>query len=372
VKAKGVRAMNKYFSKALFYVERRERLFALAANIFLCGSCFMNFSFTLAAYANNRIEYYNDPFTIVQGLYGWFIFFAIAAVIASYNQKDKKYYYLLTQPYSRDSIIITKTISYAVSYTIPVVVYGIACFILMTVNKSSLGDNYSFFCSQLFLVLFGLIAALTLITTIIQLMQILFGKTFSAILIPVFMYNMLFLHFEIAKNFITNRLIFLRDFYSYAASFLRGHNEIIIGDITYKSLTDITSSYFYKPTPFYSLIVILFSIVIVVITVALNRRIKAENTAEVFMFSFSEKIFRVILSMVLTVFSTLFIAMIIYYLISLIIGTNVSTYFISKYGLKEKELIEHNIYLFINVLWIPMYMLVYKILGKPMNKRRDV
>jgi hypothetical protein len=364
--------MNKYFSKALFYVERRERLFALAANIILYVSCFMNFSFTLAAYVNNRIKYYKDPFTIVQGLYGWFIFFAIAAVIASYNQKDKKYYYMLTQPYSRDSIIITKTFSYATSYTIPAVVYGIACFILLTINKSSLGDNYSFFCSQLFLVLFGLVAALTLITAIIQLMQMFFGKTISAILMPVFMYYMFFLHFEIAKNFITNRLIFLRDFYRYAAAFLWGHYEINIGELTYKSLPDITSSYFYKPTFLSSILILLSSIIIFTVTVALNRRIKAENTAEIYMFSFSEKIFRVLLSMVLTVFSTLFIAMIIYYLISLIVDKNVSALLISKYGLKEKELIEHNIYLFINIIWLPMYMLVYKVLGRLLNKRRDV
>jgi ABC-type transport system involved in multi-copper enzyme maturation permease subunit len=313
---------------------------------------------------------YATPTYPINVMYFFFFAICITSVIYSYMEKDKKYSYMLTQPYSRDSIVITKAISFSVSYIVPTAIYGLISFIILLINKAYIGSYFTKVSTELFLKLFGIIAILTFISILIQLFQMMFGKMIAGIIFPFIYYFMLFFSLNIMGSFISKRLGELRTTIDHLNMFLFSTGRITVNTSEFKTLFYLALRYLEKSYFLASLILLLVSICVMFLIINLNRKIKVENTSDIFLFKFSETIFKAIFSLAFTVVGSLFISGAIYYLYSSIIGMNVSTDLMNKYGIAGKEAIEQNLYLVLNLLWIPLYMFIYKLLGKLMKKRR--
>lgn len=367
---RGVKKMSKYFSKALLYTDKKTLI-----SSFIAYSVFLIFgllAFILALYRSVSLDDFKqinilnieavNPSYIAINMYVVFIVICIVTIVNLYNDKDKKYYYMLTQPYTRDSIIITKTIGAAISYVIPIVVYGIVCIIIMTVNHNYYGIYYTQIASQLLVRLLTLIILLTFITVFIQLMQMLFGRCMNAVVLPPILYFMLFLSSTIMGQFISKKIDFLRQLNNSIAQYVFNLQELLY----------LMLRYIDKPYWLASIMFSLASAAIVYITILLNRKVAAENTFNMFMFKSSETVFKIVFTLFITLVSTLFISGVLYYICSSVKGINYSTYLMQKYGISGKENIEQNLYLVLNLLWIPVFTLIYKVYGKILNIRRAI
>ncbi|ERI92808.1 hypothetical protein HMPREF1982_02127 [Clostridiales bacterium oral taxon 876 str. F0540] len=366
--------MNKYFNKALFYTEKKNILASMSAY----GICYAIalFQFSGNFFALKRISKlsnitdYTTPAYTLNFMYFFFFAFCITTVVYSYMEKDKKYYFMFTQPYSRASIIVTKTISFIISIIVPAVIYGVISFLILAFNKSYLGSNFGKLSIELFLKLFCIIGILTLLSTLLQLFQMIFGKMIAGVIFPVIYVCMVFLSLSLMKNFVSKKISVLRTAIEYINIFLFSPGKFSIGEKGFSTLSFSIINYMDKCYFLTSIILLLISAVIVYGTLKLNSRIKAENTSDIFMFKFSEVIFKVIFSLIFTLIGSLFISGLFYYLYSAVIGMNYSTYLMNTYGIPGKESIEHTIYLVLDILWIPIFILVYKLFSKIMNGRR--
>lgn len=380
VKIKGEAGMNKYFSKALFYMEKTNRNLSMSAYsvLYLWGILDMLNKLRIVkgdpAYGPpHSADFFSNNFQL-------FLYICIASIVYSYLEKDKKYYFMLTQGYSRDSIMITKTVSFITSYLIPTVVYGMASFIILILNKKYyfyynqyIGDVYSRTMTELFMCILAIIAILTFVTVIVQFLEMSFGKISAVVILSLVLWFMLYFGFNIMRGFLSKKLGILRDYLQLAIDILfgqgRGALTIESNSIEYIPLTEQTWMYFQTFNVLISVALILLSLIIFYINVKLNQKVKAENTSNVFMFKFSERIFKTVASFFITVVGSLALFALVYYAISFFLGSNYSTVLINKYGLGGKENIEQTIYLVLNILWIPLCVFIYKIVGKILNKR---
>lgn len=365
--------MSKYFNKALFFAERRIMLGSMAAYSLIYLSCLLQtfIDMRLPAKVLNEILP-EPPYRAVNVLYLWFVAIAIISVLISYFEKDKKYYFMLTQPFSRDSIIVTKTAGFLISFLVPTILYGITSYIVLIANQNYFGSYYGVFSQHLLLTLLGLTAVITFITMFDQLMQMLFGKAIAGVIFPIVLYFMLFFSLNIGGSFISKRLGFLKNVVGYVNSLLFNHGTSFVNSGEFQSASIYALKYIENPKIYISLALIALAAAIFYLSLQLNRRINAENTSSLFLFAFSETIFKVIFSLAITIVGSLIISGAIYYLYSSIKGINFSTYLIKTYGLSGKETIEQNLYLVLNILWIPLYAIIYKVFSRLMKLRRAV
>jgi len=370
--------MNKYFSKAIFYSEKKNRINSMLAYMVCYAIALIHFLGNFYAMKKNSLfsgfdRYLTPSYSIDNTfLYFFFLGICITSVMYSYIEKDKKYYFMLTQPYTRDSMIITKTVSYAVSYIVPTIIYGLVSFVILIINKNYIGSYFNQISIDLFLKLFAILAILTFISAIIQLMQMLFGKMIAGVIFPFIYYFMIFFCLNIMSNFISKKIGSLRNGVDYLNTFLFSTGKITVNTEHFKSLPYLILRYMEKSYFLISLVLILASLIILLTIIKLNRKVKAENTSDIFLFKFSEIIFKAIFSIVFTVVISLFISGVLYYLYSSILGMNYSTYLMNNYGIAGKENIEHNLYLVLNILWIPLCVVIYKVFSRIMNKRRAI
>jgi hypothetical protein len=380
-RAKGEEGMSKYFSMALFYTEKKNIISSFVAYVVLYFFATLGFIQNLNLSKTQYNYMTPDPTWFIVNSFYYFIAISITSVVYSYLEKDKKYYFMLTQGYSRSSIIVTKTLSFMISCILPTIMYTIINFFLVIANKhlyfkeyidgQFVGQYYHSVTSRLFLGAFCIIAVVTFITALVQFLQMCFGKSLAALLLPCIMWILLALSINVASGFISRKLGSLRDFIYVSSHFLFGPGTSILhhGTAEYKSLMFLVHEYFSNFNLLVSILLLLASILLFSLTITVNRRIKAEATSNIFLFKFSENIFKAVFSLFITIAGTLFIAAVLYYMGSIIPKMNLSTYLINEYGLAGKENIEHTIYLILNMLWIPLAILVYKLMSRILNKR---
>lgn len=369
--------MNSYFNKAVFYTEKKNRNSSMLAFSLIYFFELYNTIIQLYAAKNDKAFVPPTP-TYVFGNAGFlFICIALTSIVYSYLEKDKKYYFMLTQPYSRDSIIITKTVSFIASYTIPTIVYGIVSYIIVALNKKYyyfynqyIGDYYSVVIPKLFLGVLCIIAVLTFLVALLQFFQMCFGKCIAGVVLPFIMLMILSLTSNIMSYFISRKLGPLRDLWQDFTNLMFKSMVIVDGVPQYKSLAQLTWDYLLNFNLYVSLVLLLISAVLFYLSVLLNRKIKAENTSNIFLFKFTEASFKAVFSLFTSIILSLMLGAILYYLISKILGQNFYTYLMFKYGISGKENIEHSLYLVLDILWIPLTILVYKLFSKIMDKRR--
>lgn len=371
--------MSKYFSKAVFYTERKNRIYTmLAFTLIYLFSIYQNIVYLYAVKKDNAFSPPNPTHIINFGMYT-FLVIVLLSVINSYMNKDKKYYFMLTEPYSRDSIIITKTMSLISSFAVPTLIYGFISFIIVALNKKYyyfynqyIGDEFSKVMLQLFLGILFIIAILTFITMLLQFLQICFGKSIAGIILPFIMLAALSTLSSLLSYFTSRKLGPIRDFWEFMDNIVFNYGAalgaVIDGVPQSKSLYQLTAEYHNNFNPWISLALILISIVLLHGSILLNRKLQAENTSNVFSFKFTEVIFKAVFSFFIAVIVSLMFAGIAFSILSLIVGGPYTTHLIEKYGLSGKENIEHTVYLVLNILWIPFTIWVYKLFGKVMKK----
>lgn len=372
----GGRKMNRYFSKALFYTEKKNLI-----NSMLAYSLIYVYGIVYLIGALNESQKYKtlppNPTDIFGSSIFLFIAICLTSVIYSYSEKHKKYNFMLTQTYSRDSIVITKTISFVLCYLIPTIIYGILAFIILAINKNHFigdpwGNYYNEVVSKLLLGILCIIAVMSFLTLVLEFFQMCFGNCIAGVILPVIMAAILSLSSSIIGQFISNKLGALRSYWHNFNNLQFNSVTASNGSISYKSLQQLITEYLHYFNISVSLILIAISVLLFYACILLNRKIKVESTANLFLYNFTEISFKAVFSLFITVTGSLIIFGILYYLGSSVIGMNCSTYLINKHGLQGKENIEHTIYLVLNILWIPLFAFVYKVFGLILNKRRTL
>lgn len=377
---RGRKTMSKYLNKALFYDERKNIIFSfILYGLMYFVALYQLLDFTGSRKndiltASNSLASDMDIYSVFHDQKSILLFSIICICLAtlgmSYTNKDKKYYFLLTQPIKRDSLILSKTAVFLISYSVPLIIYALLCILIVKINPSVFGYNSG---SSIKLILENTLTIFTLltsVTTFYQLMQVLFGKnsialTFPPILCFIFSINMLFL-----RAFTSEKISFIKELFEILSELLiTGEEDILIGDKTYKSLPTLAGSYISTNDTLTSLILIILCTLIICLCVYLNKRVAAEKTSELFLFAPVKVIFKIILSLFIINIIT-FILSIIFYLIYLnVTGTAITTDLMNKYGIDGKENIEQTLYLIYDICLIPLWILSYKILGKTMNKK---
>lgn len=269
---------KKYFSKALCYADRAQYF-----SILIITSLFLVFSSLVCMMDGPKSMYHlldisliSIPIILINSL---IIFF-------SYTSKKSKQFYMTTQPYSRDAMIITKFISFSLSFIIPVVIYGVIVSLLYLTGTAGITDiiDSAVNSPMLFLWKNIFIISISFISVVsgLQFLQVIFGKCKYAFLVP-----FIFISFIIP---ITITLIIL---YLTGVSSALGNYLI---DIT-KSITNHLMSYgdFILENPGWALISDLLHIVIFTpLTIFLNRKVKSEKTGDIFIFKPIELICKIL------------------------------------------------------------------------------
>jgi hypothetical protein len=204
----------------------------------------------------------------------------------------------------------------------------------------------------------------------LQLMEMLFGKNISSLLMSLELAFFLLLNLMFISQIITTKIPYIRDCFWIIRDLLLATNGYVeIGSQRYQSLPMIISNYFNNPSFLIAIIVLILAILLFLICILLNRKIKVEKIAEDFMFNFSKVIFKILSSSAFILVTSLFLGFIIYAFYQLITKTLITTDLIRMYGLAGKENIEQTLYLIIDLAFIPLNILVYKFLSKLMKKR---
>ena len=127
--------MNKYFSKALFYDDMSKSSVPNFCMVFIAMIIPI-----LNLFSNRTLENILSKYhTLEEGIEVIILFMCIASIASiyeSYNNKDRKYEFMLSQPYSRDAIVITKFISTAIAAIIPIIIYGVMSTIYFSTEVS--------------------------------------------------------------------------------------------------------------------------------------------------------------------------------------------------------------------------------------------
>lgn len=280
-----------------------------------------------------------------------FIVVAIITVVISFFHKETKYNFMLTEPISKDSIIITKTVGFILSYTIPIIIYGIISIIVLSYNSSIFGTHYSEIVRILLIRLFATFAILTFTTLAVEILQMLFGHSIAAVFVP----NVLFYAFLIAMSLLytllSDRLQFLKDILSSL--------DTNITNVCSKLLTRYFLNYYVS----YSIVLIAASALIFYIVLLLNRALKYEQLSKLLMFKFTEVITKVVFTLFIISAAPFIVAIIVFLILHFVTG-------ISNFRIDDGNNIFETLLLILNFLWIPMFIFVYKLQTKIINKRR--
>lgn len=276
---------NKYFSKALLYDERNNSFLMMILSSLIYVSNLLSFF----------INYFNSGLLDFRQLlsvsYGPFIFFTIIVLIESYNHKSDKYNLMLSEPYKRDTIIITKFISYLIGIIIPILIYGILCSIIVFCINGSFSLSTHTTLWTLWRDIFYITLICSLVSAMIQFFQTIFGKPFMAFLMPiVFFFIMIPLTFQLIVLLTSDKIPYLKHFLLYLKDDLIPN--ILDFFVQYTINTNNLFSNFILP----SLIMLILTLVFLIAAVLLNRKIQFENISEMFMFRWVHTIFNTLLS----------------------------------------------------------------------------
>lgn len=364
---------NKYFSMALLYDERKNIMYsATAYMITFLTNIFAYFSSIPVGTSSKGSPVIDLSSTNISILFRmqYFLLFGICitTVFYSYINKEKKYAFMLTQPYGRDSIIITRTFAFMLSYTVPLIIYGIISSIILINNSIPYSTGYTLI--HLLLKLISTFSILTFCVLLLQLMQMFFGKNITAFIFPPIILSACSLEIALLDSFTSKIIPFLHDAFGFTYMFLQDMDPFWVNNTEFHTAHYYIYNYLRESYLPVSIFLIASSILILYWCVLLNRRLQIENISELFMFKFSEVIFNTVFSILITMISTLMLCFLCYNAYSLFTGRIVTTDLINRYGLKGKENIEQTAYLIMNILWIPITVFSYKILAKSICKRR--
>lgn len=255
--------MDKYFSKALFYDETRK--------------CVVASTLISAILMKEIIDFFTDKHEVVDKLgrlsdgviFASFLMVCgiIANLYESYNNKDCKYGFMLTQPYKRDAIVVTKFLTTILSVTLPLLIYGvIVSFIYMSNTEGKL-------LKDLWGTILLTISMCFFIAAIIQLSNKLIGNTIVAIFMPMVL--------AIITPLVLGIILLVTPLALYRDNFAERIDPIITS-------TGRTLNLYPILVP---IIFILISLVVVCLSILLNRRIAYEKTSDLFLFKFVEIFF---------------------------------------------------------------------------------
>lgn len=367
--------MNKYFSKAVFYSERKNIIYSMLAYSLLYISVIYALLRNLSGHQLHSSYIPPSPVQFIPTFIQVFAIISLLHVFASYSEKNKKYNFMLTQPYNKDAILITKSAGFVLSYSMPTIAYGMITSVIVILNKAHYadtftGDTYKTALYGIFLAVLCIIGVLSFLVMLLQFLQMCFGNSAAAFVLPPIMLMILFLAINLAAQFTSSKLGPIREWFKFAANPLFYYHAMSNGTFKYSSLSQIGAQYISNLNGLVSIIFLLIALVLFYISIVLNKKAKAENTSNIFMFSFSEAAFKIVFSLFITIAATLMLGAVLYYLAASVKGMNYSTYLINKYGLQGKENFEHTIYLALNILWIPVFAFVYRFVGSIINRRR--
>jgi hypothetical protein len=351
---------NKYFSPALFYDEVRSIIFGAT----LCNILFLALaSYSFLVFPMNILNNSTESISVKMPV-GFLYIVTIAVLFTSYNNKDTKYSFMLTQPYSKDAIIITKTVGFILTYTIPLIIYGIMASSILVQNKLGLGSNYGVAFNVLFLKLFATFVTLTFIVMLMQLMQMLFGKNALAAVIPFGIGIMIFINMGITYNFASDKLPFIKTSIDFILDKLVGY-----GYKNQNGLFILLGKYMKNGDVKISIILAVLSVLLLFICIMLNRRIKTENTSNAYMFKIVEIVTNIIASISIVTVASLLLVIAIQLIHERLVGTTVTRAISLRYGAETRENIVEVVKLVFNIAWIPLSFYMYKLLVYISKKR---
>ncbi|MDT8715766.1 hypothetical protein IAI10_03760 [Clostridium sp. 19966] len=351
---------NKYFSMALFYRERKNILWVMISYLitfsFLLLAFYSDFDYTKQLFAaNTNVNFtISNSSEIIPLLYvptQFFVILSIIMVIVSFFHKEKKYGFMLTEPMSKDAIIITKTVGFIISYTIPIIIYGIVALGILKYNSQIFGSHYSEIVRVLMIRLFSAFALLTFITVVLELFQMLFGHSVAAVFVPNGLFYAFILGLGGFYELLSNRLQFIKDLFRSA------------DNISSNAFDKILVPYFDHYYVIYSLVLLLVSAFIFYIVLLLNRVLKYEQLSKMLMFRFSEVVFKIVVSLVIIIAVPIILAIIVFIILHFVAG-------ISTFNIDDNNDLFQTLLLILNFLWIPMFIFVYRLQTKIINKRR--
>jgi hypothetical protein len=351
---------NKYFSPALFYDEVRSIIFGAT----LCNILFLALaSYSFLVFPMNILNNSTESISVKMPV-GFLYIVIIAVLFTSYNNKDIKYSFMLTQPYSRDAIIITKTVGFMLTYTIPLIIYGIMASSILIQNKLGLGSNYGVAFNLLFTKLFATFVTLTFIVMLMQLMQMLFGKNALAAVIPFGIGVIGFITMGIIYIFASDKLPFIRNIIDFILKTLVGY-----GYENENGLFILLGKYMKNGDVKISIILAILSILLLFICILLNRRIKTENTSNPYMFKIVEIVTNIIASISIVTLVSLLVVVAVELIHERVTGTTVFNTIALKYGKETGESIVEIGKLVFNIAWIPLSFYMYKLVVYISKKR---
>ena len=348
---------RKYFSKALLYDERKNIIISMLAQAFMFFMVILMFIADIHNFRIDNSTVRNTTVLASQIPYELIFFICIIMTLYSYKNKESKYSFLFTQPYSRDSILITRIVAHMVTYTVPIIIYGIVSSILIIANKSLFHASASHLIYTLVSRLLSLFVMLTLIVVAIHLLEMLFGKSTAAWLLPFPIAILAAMEARGIYEVTSTKIPFLKDAMHNIYDFCHDNFGFPSGDYLFKDFWAITS-----------LIIILIIALVFYISIILHRKIQFENISGTFMFGFVEKIFRFIISMLIVACITVAICIfgaILWYVIH-----GLSTSSINSINLNLSNNMEQIVLLFLDIIWAAMTIGIYILIGKIKEKRR--
>jgi len=348
----GNQMSKKYFSLAIFYDERKNIIISSLAQLFMLCMPMLIF---IANLSRLRDEGRVHNSTILISYIPYFMLFVICVVTVfySYSNKESKYSFLFTQPFSRDSIVITRTIGQVASYTIPMIIYGIISSILIYTNKSLFIKSPSSLISSLISKLLVIFVMLTLTVAIVQLMQMIFGKSLLAGIVPIPIAILGIIELLSIHEVTSTKIPYAKRLLGHILDFSNKNSFNLI----YK---DMDSSFY----SWQSVILIMITALILYICILLNRRIQIEDMSGMFMFNFAEKIVRFIFSMFVVAFSTIFISLVFTFIYFIFHGNTTELNFEASNNTTQMILLG------LDILWATLTIIVYRVIGQIINRRR--
>lgn len=291
---------KKYFSKALCYADRSHYFSIMIMTtlyLLLVGLVFIT---DRKNAANNSLDIFiiSVPVILINAL---IIFF-------SYTGKNTKQFYMTTQPYNKDAMIITKLICFSLSFIVPIVIYAVIVSLLYLTGTNGITNmlNASVHSPMALLWENVVIASVSFISIVsgIQFLQILFGKCRYALLIPL-----------VFGMFIIPITVVLICFYLNGVSSSLGNALYNIATTLLNHLSSFGDLLLAKPG--WSLLNDLVHIAVFTsLTIYLNRKVKSEKTDDIFTFKPIEIICKVLLAVFIGFLAVSFITAIIFLIIA--------------------------------------------------------
>ncbi|MGL5085529.1 MAG: hypothetical protein ACRC68_07395 [Clostridium sp.] len=278
--------MNKYFSKALFYDETRKCIgtFTLTSVILIIK--IIEF-FTFKSIDTNKYASFDDAVVFTS-------FFIACGIMAnlyeSYNNKEAKYGFMLTQPYKRDAIVFTKFITTILSFIIPLLIYGIISTVIL------MGNSSLDLVKELWSTILVSISCASLITATIQLSNKFIGVTVIATFMPI-VAVVIFPVLMVVLLGLTPIYVYSEEITSFLKPIIE--NLVRLLPVDTMSQADVMI--------IFSVIIIALTIIVLGLSIILNRKIAYEKTTDLFLFKSVEVFFTYLVSLFLAVIIVIFI-----------------------------------------------------------------